>query len=243
MPVKAWPRGSKVRNYRVFRVSIFGIVIMVLGRYLIVGYRDPWVILTVIKDVSPRGFQWPMCRYRPCQNHSQRLCWVLWTRLVAWLILTAAAMTPFGKALSLGRGPENHISIQISHSSFKTQHKGDQKSCFVGSVCLRGVLGPYLRKSISKGSLVSRGFSPVKKSSLRTHGFSATAPPTCPACHAAPRGAQRQPGQSWLSRLPLSDVWWYVYIYTCFWCFCLFVSFLSAFFCLSNLPFLADSGL
>ena len=32
---------SLVPNYRVFGVSILGIVIMVLGRYLIVGYLDP----------------------------------------------------------------------------------------------------------------------------------------------------------------------------------------------------------
>ena len=32
---------SKVPNYRVFGVSILGIVIMVLGRYVIVGYLDP----------------------------------------------------------------------------------------------------------------------------------------------------------------------------------------------------------
>ena len=32
--------GSKVPNYRVRRDSILGIVIMVLGRYLIVGYLD-----------------------------------------------------------------------------------------------------------------------------------------------------------------------------------------------------------
>ena len=35
------PEGSKVPNYRVFRVSISGIVFMVLGRYFIVGYLDP----------------------------------------------------------------------------------------------------------------------------------------------------------------------------------------------------------
>ena len=35
------PEGSKVPEYRVFRVSILGIVIMVLGRYLMVGYLDP----------------------------------------------------------------------------------------------------------------------------------------------------------------------------------------------------------
>ena len=29
-------------NYRVCRVSIVGIVIMFLGRYLLVGYLDPW---------------------------------------------------------------------------------------------------------------------------------------------------------------------------------------------------------
>ena len=33
-------KGSKVPNYRVFRVSILGIAIMVLGRYLRVGYLD-----------------------------------------------------------------------------------------------------------------------------------------------------------------------------------------------------------
>ena len=38
---KHLPSGSKVANYRVFRVSILGIVIMVLGRYLIVEYLDP----------------------------------------------------------------------------------------------------------------------------------------------------------------------------------------------------------
>ena len=32
---------SKVPNYRVFRVSILGIVSMVLGRCLVVGYLDP----------------------------------------------------------------------------------------------------------------------------------------------------------------------------------------------------------
>ena len=37
----ACPKGAKVSNYRVFGVSIFGIVIMVLGRYLIVGYLVP----------------------------------------------------------------------------------------------------------------------------------------------------------------------------------------------------------
>ena len=35
------PSGSKVLNYKVLRVSVLGIVIMVLGRYLIVGYLDP----------------------------------------------------------------------------------------------------------------------------------------------------------------------------------------------------------
>ena len=35
------PLGSKVPNYRVFRGSILRIVIMVLGKYLIVGYLDP----------------------------------------------------------------------------------------------------------------------------------------------------------------------------------------------------------
>ena len=34
--------GSKVLNYRVSKVSILGIVILVLGRYLIVVYLDPW---------------------------------------------------------------------------------------------------------------------------------------------------------------------------------------------------------
>ena len=37
----ALPYGSKVPNYRLFRVSILGIVMMVLGRYLIVEYLDP----------------------------------------------------------------------------------------------------------------------------------------------------------------------------------------------------------
>ena len=32
---------SKVPNYRVFLASIIGTVIMVLGRYLIIGYMDP----------------------------------------------------------------------------------------------------------------------------------------------------------------------------------------------------------
>ena len=32
--------GSKVPSYGVFRVSILGIVVTVLGRYLIVGYLD-----------------------------------------------------------------------------------------------------------------------------------------------------------------------------------------------------------
>ena len=33
--------GSHVPNYRVFRVSILGIVIAVLGRYHVFGYLDP----------------------------------------------------------------------------------------------------------------------------------------------------------------------------------------------------------
>ena len=32
---RASPKGSKVPNHRVFRVSILGIVMMVLGRYLL----------------------------------------------------------------------------------------------------------------------------------------------------------------------------------------------------------------
>ena len=35
------PEGSKVPNHRVFRVSILGIVMMVLGRYLMAEYLDP----------------------------------------------------------------------------------------------------------------------------------------------------------------------------------------------------------
>ena len=35
------PYGSKVPKYRVFRVSILGIVSMVLGIYFIVGHLDP----------------------------------------------------------------------------------------------------------------------------------------------------------------------------------------------------------
>ena len=34
------PKGSKVPNFRILRVSISGIVVMVLSRYLIVGYLD-----------------------------------------------------------------------------------------------------------------------------------------------------------------------------------------------------------
>ena len=34
------PEGSKVPNYRVCRVFLLGIVTMVLGRYLVVGYLD-----------------------------------------------------------------------------------------------------------------------------------------------------------------------------------------------------------
>ena len=36
-----YPKGSYVPNYRAFRISIVGTVIMVLGRYLIVAYLDP----------------------------------------------------------------------------------------------------------------------------------------------------------------------------------------------------------
>ena len=39
--LKQIPKGSKVANYRVLGVSILGIVIMVLGRYLMVEYLDP----------------------------------------------------------------------------------------------------------------------------------------------------------------------------------------------------------
>ena len=35
------PEGPKVPNYRAFMVSILGIVTMVLGRYLALGYLDP----------------------------------------------------------------------------------------------------------------------------------------------------------------------------------------------------------
>ena len=35
------PSGSKVPHYGVYRVSKVGIVTMVLGRYLLVGYLDP----------------------------------------------------------------------------------------------------------------------------------------------------------------------------------------------------------
>ena len=35
------PKRVQVPKYRVFRVSVQGIVIMVLGRYLTVGYLDP----------------------------------------------------------------------------------------------------------------------------------------------------------------------------------------------------------
>ena len=41
IPNKPEPQGSKVSNYRVLRVSTLGIVAVVLGRYLLVGYFDP----------------------------------------------------------------------------------------------------------------------------------------------------------------------------------------------------------
>ena len=36
------PLDAEVLKYRVLRVSMFGIVVLVLDRYLIVGYLDPW---------------------------------------------------------------------------------------------------------------------------------------------------------------------------------------------------------
>ena len=35
------PKGSKVPHHKIFRVSILGIAMMVLGRYIMVGYLDP----------------------------------------------------------------------------------------------------------------------------------------------------------------------------------------------------------
>ena len=56
------PEGSKVPGYRVFRVSISGILILqVLGRYLMVGYLDPegywdydriWYMASILRFIS-----------------------------------------------------------------------------------------------------------------------------------------------------------------------------------------------
>ena len=36
------PEGPKYLTYRAFKASILGIVVLVMGRYLIVWYLDPW---------------------------------------------------------------------------------------------------------------------------------------------------------------------------------------------------------
>ena len=42
------------------------------------------------------------------------------------------------------RGPKGHINIRISHILVPWSNtRGYQKSCFVGSLCLCGLLGPW----------------------------------------------------------------------------------------------------
>ena len=47
-----YPQGSKLVHYRVLRVSIFEIVVMVLGRYLVLGYLDLRLLVSSLNVIN-----------------------------------------------------------------------------------------------------------------------------------------------------------------------------------------------